>query len=312
MPNSINQSNNNVTVINIGQESKSPMSARPASPISATSKSQWRSQNELASPTSPLNNSGMANRILSGAANTLRNVLNYRPGSANNIAAASAPTSPDKQQALFSPIADRGKHRRNPTTLPSPTDSDSRQRSLDRKTAESTSPRRASASSVNQSGSTVMRNVSGWFLNVSTTSTKAPEKLMEQLLGALRSLESCGLRFDRDHLQAPWIVNVEVQTMEFMQSTKDTGSVQAGINGSNSSDDAASLDEEGNRVKGGDTDASPPMAASVAGNRGAVTFQIEICKVPKLNLHGLYFKRLNGSMWSYKKVCGRLLPYFKL
>jgi hypothetical protein len=135
---------------------------------------------------------------------------------------------------------------------------------------------------------------------------------MEQLLGALRSLESCGLRFDRDHLQAPWIVNVEVQTMEFMQSTKDTGSVQAGINGSNSSDDAASLDEEGNRVKGGDTDASPPMAASVAGNRGAVTFQIEICKVPKLNLHGLYFKRLNGSMWSYKKVCGRLLPYFKL
>lgn len=41
-----------------------------------------------------------------------------------------------------------------------------------------------------------------------------------------------------------------------------------------------------------------------------IEFEIEICKIPKLSLHGLHFKRLNGSIWVYKKVCSRLVQLF--
>jgi hypothetical protein len=43
-----------------------------------------------------------------------------------------------------------------------------------------------------------------------------------------------------------------------------------------------------------------------------VTFQIEVCKVPRLNLHGLHFKRLAGGVWNYKKVSNKLMPMFEL
>ncbi|KAI9143302.1 KA1 domain/Ssp2 C-terminal domain-containing protein, partial [Paraphysoderma sedebokerense] len=46
--------------------------------------------------------------------------------------------------------------------------------------------------------------------------------------------------------------------------------------------------------------------------KGSVVFEIEICKVPRLNLFGLHFKRLNGSIWNYKKVCNKLLAQMNL
>ena len=41
-------------------------------------------------------------------------------------------------------------------------------------------------------------------------------------------------------------------------------------------------------------------------------FEIEICKVPNLSLLGLHFRRVNGSLWQYKKICGKLLSQMNL
>ena len=38
-----------------------------------------------------------------------------------------------------------------------------------------------------------------------------------------------------------------------------------------------------------------------------VEFQIEICRVPRLNLHGVVFKRMSGSVWNYKKLSSKII-----
>lgn len=38
-----------------------------------------------------------------------------------------------------------------------------------------------------------------------------------------------------------------------------------------------------------------------------VTFEIEVCQVTRMALHGLHLKRIRGSIWTYKKVCNKLL-----
>lgn len=42
------------------------------------------------------------------------------------------------------------------------------------------------------------------------------------------------------------------------------------------------------------------------------TFEIEICQVTRMSLRGLHLKRIRGSIWTYKKIWGKLLAQMNL
>jgi len=46
--------------------------------------------------------------------------------------------------------------------------------------------------------------------------------------------------------------------------------------------------------------------------KNSVAFEIEICKVTKLSLLGLHLKRVRGNIWTYKKICNKLLTQMAL
>lgn len=49
-----------------------------------------------------------------------------------------------------------------------------------------------------------------------------------------------------------------------------------------------------------------------ATKKNPVTFEIEICKVTRMQLFGLHLKRIRGSIWTYKKICNKLLSQMVL
>jgi MAP/microtubule affinity-regulating kinase len=38
-----------------------------------------------------------------------------------------------------------------------------------------------------------------------------------------------------------------------------------------------------------------------------IEFELEVCKIPRLALHGIRMKRVKGDIWEYKKLCTRLM-----
>lgn len=88
-----------------------------------------------------------------------------------------------------------------------------------------------------------MRVVNGWFFNVSTTSSKQPYEIMDQIFYTLEI-------FGVEYFPNGFIINCKYEKIEFI---------------------------------------------------------VEICRVTRLNLFGVNFKRLSGSFWSYKKLCNKLV-----
>jgi serine/threonine protein kinase len=54
------------------------------------------------------------------------------------------------------------------------------------------------------------------------------------------------------------------------------------------------------------------FACQDVSGQSPVEFEIEVCKIYKLNLHGLHLRRTRGEAWLYKNVCSKLSSQWKL
>lgn len=260
-----------------------------------------------------------------------------------------------KRTSLTVGLLNRGGSPTNPSNLssnnltaPSENQQNSSIHSLTSKSSNSLSPISTSRGNFPE-----VRAVSGWFMNVATTSAKPPQEIMEHLIEVLSSLE--GIWFDFYAANSPegngvggakrgslaaiggsslslsgnsstsknlaWTLLVRVDANEFYNSKQNwqASSSQEEKNHLDISEeqditDALSSPEDENFQDA--LEEQPRRRSSITyqlypislPESKVVIFEIEICRVTRLNLHGLLFKRLQGSIWSYKKVCGDLLP----
>jgi hypothetical protein len=68
-------------------------------------------------------------------------------------------------------------------------------------------------------------------------------------------------------------------------------------------DDAANLME----IDGGATRSQP---INYIGPK-TVSFSIDVGKVPNGQQYGVFFKRLHGGVWNYKRICGKVVQMMK-
>jgi Kinase associated domain 1 len=137
-----------------------------------------------------------------------------------------------------------------------------------------------------------LRSVSGWFLNVTTTSSKPVNEILDQLLAVLAE---CRVEYKQE---SPFSLICEANMNALPATTKIERK-----------DEDESMDDVEQAEQ------SAAMAATQSWFKGKpqmVTFQIEICQVPRMSLHGLHFKRLTGGVWNYKKVCNKILSQMTL
>jgi MAP/microtubule affinity-regulating kinase len=144
-----------------------------------------------------------------------------------------------------------------------------------------------------------VRSVSGWFLNVSTTSSKPPHEILTEVL---RVLNETGVRYVHDG-RFTVTCEADVTQMLFPSPQQPGEMVHPGTQKAGSTHN---LHVE----KMGSSGSSSLLPTAKA--QGVVIFQIEVCKIPRMNLHGLHFKRINGGVWSYKKCCNKLLSMMAL
>nr|KAJ3420469.1 hypothetical protein HK105_005640 [Polyrhizophydium stewartii] len=194
-----------------------------------------------------------------------------------------------------------------------------------------------------------LRAVSGWFLNVSTTSSKPPDELLDQVV---RVLNANGASWRTDANRYTLYCEIDVAGMLAATRT-DTAASSADASASEIAAAVAlgaaaqrgdGSSSEADAAPGADAPAPAPLQSSTAGvatspsthaslaslgksvsfsvaaaasaagrpKPNIIAFQIEICKVPRMNLHGIHFKRLGGGVWNYKKVCNKILAQMAL
>lgn len=150
-----------------------------------------------------------------------------------------------------------------------------------------------------------LRAVSGWFLNVSTTSSKSPGEIITEVS---RVLADNGVQFA---VENNYTIVCEVDMAEpLLNETRHGGGA------SKSAKDVVAMDvDEVSPVStspAGPNNSNSGTASNTKLTSAIIAFQIEVCKIPKLTLYGLHFKRLSGGVWNYKKVCNRLLTQMAL
>ena len=158
-----------------------------------------------------------------------------------------------------------------------------------------------------------LRAVSGWFLNVSATSSKSPEEIIQQVINVLNE-NNVTWRMENEST-----FHCDVDVYDLISSKAEPDDFQ-----SKSVDDqprfstVAQYSRSSEAKNRGDSTTEPatPKAAVKRGpskaKPGFVSFQIEICNVPKSAMHGVHFKRLQGGVWNYKKSCNKLISQMKL
>jgi hypothetical protein len=135
-----------------------------------------------------------------------------------------------------------------------------------------------------------LRTVSGWFLNVTTTSSKPPQEISELVRAVLEDINAIY------RLESTYTFICEI----------NMASLQSGL-GKNEKkpENEEMICEDGD---GG----SETTSSWFKGKPQGVVFLIEICQVPRMALHGLHFKRISGGVWNYKKVCNKILSQLAL
>ncbi|KNC99632.1 CAMK/CAMKL/MARK protein kinase [Spizellomyces punctatus DAOM BR117] len=161
-------------------------------------------------------------------------------------------------------------------------------------TPSSASTRRGSAAASSAVSSTTrfrtdLRAVSGWFFNVSTTSSKKPLEILDQVQ---KVLEDARIAY-----------SVEAPPEESNPETPITLLCEL---------DTSNLTAQEREKEEDERPPSPISPEKKHLQTHTISFQITIYKLPRMNLSGLHFKRLHGGVWSYKKVCNRLLGQMSL
>lgn len=153
--------------------------------------------------------------------------------------------------------------------------------------------RRGSRASATEKIKEELRSVSGWFLNVTTTSSKPPEVIRDQLISVLKENHAV----IRQETQFSLICEINITASPLVNVKNETKNEN---NGSQDNDYFESNEQ------------FSPGSSWFKGKPQTVSFQVEICQVPRMNLHGLHFKRISGGVWNYKKVCNKILSQMAL
>jgi hypothetical protein len=139
----------------------------------------------------------------------------------------------------------------------------------------------------------ISSSVYGWSMHMGSISLKPPRELMSQLCTILKKMEA------RWQFETEFRVCCQVDAKTFL-GPKALEALAAQVQESQGMDldPVSSLLEAAGKI--------PPASGTL------VTFQIEVCKLPNDDqTFGLYFKRLNGGVWNYKRVCNRLMAEMK-